>query len=169
MKGLIPLLLICASACSDGATERAARGSAVASETQPAVALTGRVTDAAGILDTGLEARLTGRLAALEQRTGHQLVVVTVPSLGQRDVAAFTLDLANAWGIGRAEQDDGVVLLVAPNERRVRIEVGKGLENVLTNALCEQILASEILPRFRSGDLPAGIEAGTDALTRRLQ
>ena len=126
----------------------------------PAIALAGRVTDAAGILDSTQEESLSAKLAELERTTKHQMVIVTAPSLGGRDIADFTRDLANFWGIGRQREDDGVVLLVAPNERKVRIAVGYGLEKTL--------IKDQILPRFRNGDLPGGIDAGTTELIRRL-
>lgn len=96
------------------------------------------------------------------------MVVVTVPTLEGQEIAAFTRDLGNAWGIGRIGKDDGVVLLVAPTERKVRIAVGFGLEEQLTDAVCQHIVDAEMLPRFREGDLPAGIAAGADALIERL-
>jgi uncharacterized protein len=134
----------------------------------PAVPLTGRVTDAAHILLPAQISALTMKLEQFERTTKHQLVVATVPSLGGRDVANFTRDLANAWGIGRKGYNDGVVLLVAPNEHKVRIAVGYGLERTLTHEVCQQIIDGAMLPRFRKGDLPGGIEAGTDALIARL-
>jgi uncharacterized protein len=171
VKLALLLLPIWFAACSDGpAAGRGGSGEAQALVTPapPAVALAGRVTDAAAILDPAREARLAGRLERLERATGRQLVVVTVPSLSGREVADFTRDLANAWGIGRADEDDGVVFLVAPRERRARIEVGTGLETVLTDAACREILTRDVLPRFRSGDLAGGIEAGVAALVARL-
>jgi len=134
----------------------------------PAIPLTGRVTDAADILDPAQEAALTARLEELERGTRHQVVIVTLPTLGGQDIASFTRTLANGWGIGRKGHDDGVVLLVAPNERQVRIAVGYGLEKTLTAALCQQIINDQMLPRFRDGDLPGGIEAGTSELIKRL-
>jgi uncharacterized protein len=92
------------------------------------------------------------------------MVVVTVQSLGGRDVAAFTKELGNNWGIGRAEQNDGIILLVAPKERKARIEVGLGLEQTLPNALCQQIMDAKIIPHFRSGDYAGGITAGVTAI-----
>jgi uncharacterized protein len=134
----------------------------------PALALAGRVTDAADVLDPAQEAALTAKLVELERRTQHQLVIVTAPSLEGQDIAAFTRDLANGWGIGRKGHNDGVVLLVAPNERKVRIAVGYGLEQALTRAVCEQIINDKMIPLFRKGDLPGAIGAGTDALIALL-
>ncbi len=143
-------------------------------EASPAVAapsslaLVGRVTDAAEILTPAQEAALSGKLERAERMTRHQMVVVTVPTLGGMDVATFAKNLANSWGIGRKGYNDGVVLLVAPNERKVRIAVGYGLEKTLTDALCKQIIDEQMLPRFRVGDLPKGIEAGVDSLIAQL-
>ena len=97
------------------------------------------------------------------------MVIVTAPTLAGQDVATFTRKLGNDWGIGRKGVNDGVVLLVAPNERKVRISVGYGLEKTLSHAACQEIVDRRMLPRFREGDLPGGIDAGTDALIARLQ
>lgn len=173
MKLLIPLVMALAAACSDGQTISQSKPDGgvqrLATTAQPKVALTGRVTDAADIIDAGQEAALSQQLKELEQATGHQMVIVTVTTLGGREVAAFTRELANAWGIGRAEQDDGIVLLVAPNERKVRIEIGYGLERTLPDPLCQKIIDDHILPRFRKDDLPGGIGAGASALIDQLR
>jgi len=133
------------------------------------LALAGLVTDAAGVIAPDQKQALTAKLAKFEADTKHQMVIVTVPSLGGEDVAKFTLKLANRWGIGRKGYNDGVVLLVAPSEHKVRIEVGRGLESILTNELCAQIMADKLLPRFKAGDMFGGIDAGTDALIGKLQ
>jgi uncharacterized protein len=161
------LALLLASGAGCSRSEVAERGG----EGRPAAAfaLTGRVGDQALILDPGAEARLAARLERLEQATRHQMIVVTVPSLGGRDVADYARALANAWGIGRPGHNDGVVILVAPNERKARIAVGDGLEGVLPDALCAQIMRDEMIPRFRSADYAGGIEAGVGALARRLE
>ncbi|MEO6224229.1 MAG: TPM domain-containing protein [Sphingomicrobium sp.] len=132
------------------------------------LALAGRVTDAAKILTPAQEAALSGKLERVERTTGHQMVVVTVPTLGGMDVTTFAKNLANSWEIGRKGYNDGVLLLVAPNERKVRIAVGYGLEKTLTHALCKRIIDEQMLPRFREGDLPKGMEAGVDSLIARL-
>lgn len=131
-----------------------------------AVALAGRVTDEALVLSASQKLALDHELEQFERKTGHQMVVTTVKSLGGRDVADFTRDLVNSWGIGRRCYDDGIALLVAPNERKVRIAVGYGLEKTLTNELTQRIIDQHIAPAFRRGDLPGGIEAGTQALIR---
>lgn len=140
---------------------------AVASTGFPSLA--GRVTDVAQVLTGQQKNRLSAKLELIEQTTGHQMIVVTVPTLGGRDIAGFARDLGNTWGIGRKGYDDGVILLVAPRERRIRIAVGYGLEEALPNALCKQIIDKQMLPHFRNDDLAGGIEAGVDALASRLR
>ena len=124
---------------------------AVSAQTFPALA--GRVTDAAGIIPDDLEARLTQKLEALEQQSGPQFVVATIPDLQGYDIADYGYRLGREWGIGDKERNDGVLLIVAPNERKVRIEVGYGLEPVLTDGLSWQIINTDIVPRFKDGDM----------------
>ena len=131
-------------------------------------ALTGRVVDGAQLLTPEQEQALTSKLATLEQQTGDQLVVVTVPSLQDQEIEDFGYQLGRAWGIGQKENDGGALLIVAPNERKVRIEVGYGLEGVLTDAYSSQIIRNDILPAFRNGDYADGIIAGTDAIIAQL-
>ncbi len=131
-------------------------------------ALSGRVVDQAGVLSPGAEAQLTQRLAALEESTGRQMAVVTLSSLQGYEIEEYGYRLGRAWGIGRAVQDDGVLMIVAPNERRVRIEVGYGLEPVLTDALSSTILNRRVLPRFRAGDIEGGVVAGAEAIVEQL-
>ena len=130
--------------------------------------LTGRVTDAASIIPDDVEARLTQKLAALEQQSQRQLVVATIPDLQGYEISDYGYRLGREWGIGDKERNDGVLLLVAPNERKVRIEVGYGLEPVITDGLSFLIVNDDIVPRFRDGDMPGGIEAGVDALVTQL-
>lgn len=131
--------------------------------------LTGRVVDEANIIPAEVEAQLEQKLAALEEQSQRQLVVATIADLEGYDIADYGYRLGRAWELGDAERDDGAILLVAPNQRQTRIEVGYGLEGILTDALSSIIIQNEILPRFRDGDLAAGIVAGTDALVRQLQ
>ena len=130
--------------------------------------LTGRVVDGANILSAAQEAELTRKLEALETSTGRQLVVATAPSLQGYEIEEYGYRLGRAWGIGGEKADDGLILLVAPAEKRVRIEVGYGLEGVVTDALSSRILSERVLPRFRAGDFPGGIEAGADSLIELL-
>jgi uncharacterized protein len=131
-------------------------------------ALSGRVVDQANVLSPEAEAQLTQRLAALEASTGRQVVVVTLASLQGYEIEDYGYQLGRAWGIGRAREDDGALLIVAPNERRVRIEVGYGLEPLLTDALSSAILNRRVLPRFRAGDIEGGVVAGADAIIEQL-
>lgn len=131
--------------------------------------LTGRVVDAASILSAADEAALTSKLEALEQASTRQLVVATVPDLGGRDVADYGYRLGRAWRIGQADADNGVVLLVAPNERKVHIASGYGVEAILTDAMSSLIIQNQILPAFRRNDFPGGINAGVDAIAQQLQ
>ncbi len=126
--------------------------------------LTGRVVDQAGILRNATERAIRDQLEALEARTTNQVVVVTVRSLQGYSIAEFGRRLGNHWGIGQAGRDNGVLLIVAPNEREVRIEVGRGLESALTVRLAGTIIDSEILPAFRRGRMERGVRAGTDAI-----
>ena len=134
----------------------------------PALELTGRVVDAADILSDRFEAQITAQIETLEAETGVQLVVATTPDLQGRDIGAYSFDLANAWGIGSAERNDGLMLLVAPNERQARIEVGLGLETTVQNAEAAAILEGAVLPEFRKGDYEAGIARGVDQLVREV-
>ena len=131
--------------------------------------LTGRVVDAADIIPDATEAELTAKLEALETQSQRQLVVATVPDLQGYDISDYGYRLGREWGIGDAERNDGALLIVAPNERRVRIEVGYGLEGYLTDALSSLIINNQIVPRFRDGDYPGGIVAGSDAIIAQLQ
>ena len=130
--------------------------------------LTGRVVDQANLLSPQQEADLTAKSEALERQTGRQFVVATVSSLGDRTVEDYGYQLGRHWGIGREKQDDGVILLVAPNEKKVRIETGYGAEGFLPDILAGRIIRNDILPRFRSGDMAGGIMAGADAVLRQM-
>jgi uncharacterized protein len=127
-------------------------------------ALSGRVVDAAKLLDAAAIARIEGRLAAHEAASTDQLVVATVPSLGGLAIEDYANRLHRNWGLGTRGRNNGALLLVAPAERRVRIEVGYGLEGALTDALSKTIITTAIAPRFRSGDFAGGIEAGVTAM-----
>ncbi|HEY0651244.1 TPM domain-containing protein [Phenylobacterium sp.] len=130
--------------------------------------LTGRVVDDAQILSTEAEAKLTAQLAALEQKTGRQLVVATLPTLQGYEIEDYGYQLLRTWAIGRKAEDDGAILIVAPNERKVRIEVGYGLEPVLTDALSSLIIQRRILPAFRTGNMEQGVVDGTEAIIAQL-
>ncbi|WP_205481063.1 TPM domain-containing protein [Sphingomonas arenae] len=131
--------------------------------------LTGRVVDNANLLSPADEAELTAELQNLEQRSSRQLVVATVPSLGGYEIEDYGYRLGREWGIGQKKANNGAILLVAPNERKVRVEVGYGLEPILTDAFSNRVIDEAILPRFKAGDMPGGIKAGVDALIAQLQ
>ena len=142
---------------------------AVPAAAKPAFpALTGRVVDQAGLLSPSQEAELSAKLEALEAQHTDQFVIVTVNSLEGEDIADYGVELGREWKIGQANANNGVLMIVAPNERKVRLEVGYGLESVLTDALSSQIIQQKILPRFRDSDYPGGINAGADAVIEQL-
>ncbi|WP_285018006.1 TPM domain-containing protein [Novosphingobium sp. fls2-241-R2A-195] len=130
--------------------------------------LTGRVVDAANIIPDAEEAQLTQKLEALEKQSKRQLVVATIPDLQGQEISDYSYQLGRKWGIGQKGDNNGAILVVAPNERKVWITVGYGLEGTLTDGLSFLIVRNEILPRFKAGDLPGGIEAGTDAIIKQL-
>ena len=131
-------------------------------------ALSGRVVDDARLLSPDRERQLTERLEALEAETTDQLVVVTVDDLQGYPIEDYGYRLGRAWGVGQGENDNGVLLIVAPNERKVRIEVGYGLEPILTDALSARIIHEEILPDFRQAGFESGITRGVDAIITQL-
>jgi uncharacterized protein len=141
-------------------------GSARAEPTFPA--LTGRVVDDANLLSASDRAALEADLKALEDKSSDQVVVVTVPSLQGYSIEDYGYQLGRHWGIGTKELNNGVLLIVAPNERKVRIEVGRGLEPIVTDAISSIIISTSILPRFRSGNFPAGIKDGVHDLVLAL-
>ena len=126
--------------------------------------LTGRVVDDADLLSAADIAELDAGLKALEDKSSDQVVVVTLPSLQGFTIEDFGYQLGRRWGIGTKEKDNGVILIVAPNERKVRIEVGRGLEPLLTDAMSNVIINGAILPRFRSGDYAGGIKEGVKGI-----
>lgn len=131
-------------------------------------ALTGRVVDDANVLSSQTRQQLSEKLQSLEDRTTRQLVVVTLPSLQGYDIADYGYQLGRAWGIGQKKENNGVLFIIVPSEHKVRIEVGYGLEPILTDALSEVILSEKVLPKFRSGDIEGGIVDGTNAIIEQL-
>lgn len=127
-------------------------------------ALTGRVVDDANIIAPEARQRIADKLKAHEDKTSDQVVVATVPSLQGLTVEDFANGLFRHWQIGQKAKNNGALLLVAPNERKVRIEVGYGLEGALTDALSKVIITTAIAPKFKAGDFAGGIEAGVDAI-----
>jgi uncharacterized protein len=130
--------------------------------------LSGRVVDAANLLDAAQEQALTARLDALERATSRQLVVATIPDLGGYPIADYGYQLGRHWRIGQGEANNGAILIVAPNDRKVRIEVGYGLEPILTDAFANRLIDERILPRFRENDFAGGIAQGVEAIVGQL-
>ena len=142
-------------------------GAAMAAINFPA--LRGRVVDQAELLSPAQEAELARKLEALQRASSRQLVVATVSSLQDNPIEDYGYQLGRHWRIGQEGANNGVILLVAPTEKRVRIEVGYGLEPILPDALSSQIIEQQILPRFRANDYAGGIIAGSDAIIAQLQ
>ncbi|WP_122874350.1 TPM domain-containing protein [Campylobacter showae] len=131
-------------------------------------ALTGRVVDQAGILSTAVKEELESALAAHENNTTNQVVIVTIKTLGGANISDYSLKLGRYWGIGQKDKNNGVLLVVAPNDRRVRIEVGYGLEGTITDSFCEAIIDNYIVPEFKKGDIEGGIKIGTQKILALL-
>src|ERR1700682_1844398 len=141
----------------------------VASAAEPSFpALTGRVGDEAHILDAAARAEIERKLAGFETKSGRQIVVATLSSLQGYEIEDYGYRLGRKWGIGQKGSNNGTLLIVAPNERRVRIEVGYGLEGTLTDAVSRLIIENGILPRFRANDFTGGIQRGVDDILQVL-
>jgi uncharacterized protein len=130
--------------------------------------LTGRVVDQAHILSPVTSADLERKLADLEQKSQIQLVVATVSSLQGEEIEPYANELFRAWKLGEAKKNNGALLLIAPKERKVRIEVGYGLEGTLTDAVSSIIIANAITPRFKAGDFDGGVTRGVDDIITAL-
>lgn len=128
--------------------------------------LTGRVIDQTGTLSGGDVASLTQTLRDFEARKGSQVAVLIVPTTTPETIEQYSIRVVKSWKLGRKQINDGVLLLIAKNDRKLRIEVGIGLEGSLTNATAKQIIDDVIVPRFRSGDFGGGISAGVDRIMR---
>jgi uncharacterized protein len=131
-------------------------------------ALTGRIVDQAGILQASTKAGLQSKLKDLEDKSGIQLVVATIKSLEGQDVESYANGLFRFWKLGEAKKNNGVLFLVAPGDRKMRIEVGYGLEGTLTDALSKVILTSAVAPKFKAGDFNAGVERGVEGIIEVL-
>jgi len=132
-------------------------------------ALTGRIMDGANVLAPETERTLDSFLSIHEDSTSNQILVVTLPSLEGESIEEFGLRAGREWGIGTDENDNGVLLVVAPNDREVRIEVGYGLEGALPDAIASRIIRNEILPDFRDGDFDGGVTAGVHAIAAAVE
>ncbi|MGZ9190150.1 MAG: TPM domain-containing protein [Nitrospira sp.] len=131
--------------------------------------LTGRIVDLAGVLPPAVAEQLSADLQAHEAKTSNQVAVLIVPSLEGEPLFDLSHRVATTWKLGRKGTDNGALLLIAIKDRKVRVEVGYGLEGVLTDARSAQIIRNEIVPRFRTGDFPGGITAGVQAILKTIE
>ncbi|WP_429090795.1 TPM domain-containing protein [Aeromonas rivipollensis] len=153
LRALLPLLLLWTAALQ-------------AAPTFPT--LSGRVVDEAALMSRKQAHQLTQQLAAFEKRSGIQLVVVSVDSLDGETIEEYGYQLGRHWGIGQKGKNNGVLLLIAQDERKVRIEVGYGLEGALPDAIAANIIQTRILPAFKRGDMVAGVVAGSQSIMKAL-
>ena len=131
--------------------------------------LRGRVNDYAGVMSQDQVRTLESQLAQFEQETGHQIAVLTIPTLDGEDIEGFSIRVAENWKIGKKGFDNGVNLLVAVKDRKLRLEVGYGLEGVLPDAIADRIIRDYIVPRFRAQDYAGGVIAGIDAVQKVIK
>jgi uncharacterized protein len=131
--------------------------------------LSGRVVDDADVLNSGTRARLSAVLKAHEQSTGNQIAVLTVPTIGDDSIEAYATKVFETWKLGQKGKDNGVLLVIAPKDRKLRIEVGYGLEGTLTDAAASRIIRNVITPQFKAGDFDKGVSDGVDAIIGALQ
>lgn len=143
-------------------------GLAFAQELQPVPALSAHVTDTVGLLPEGRRQALESQLVQLEKDKGAQLAVLIVSTTRPEPIESYSLRVAEAWRLGRKGVDDGVLFIVARDDRRMRVEVGYGLEGAVPDAIAKRIVAEVVAPRFKAGDFPGGIEAGVAALVARI-
>jgi uncharacterized protein len=131
--------------------------------------LRGRVNDYAQILSRDIARSLESRLEQFENQTGHQVALLTVPTLGGEDIEGFSIRVAERWKIGQKGFDNGVILVVATQDRKLRLEVGYGLEGILPDAVASRIIRDIIVPRFRENDYQAGVTNGIDAVLKTIR
>ena len=131
--------------------------------------LRGRVNDYAGVMSQDQVRTLESQLTQFEQETGHQIAVLTIPTLDGEDIEGFSIRVAETWKIGKKGFDNGVILLVAVKDRKLRLEVGYGLEGVLPDAIADRIIRDYIVPRFRAQDYAGGVIAGIDAVQKVIK
>lgn len=153
----LALLVLCSASLLAGAQELA-----------PIPPLTARVTDTTATLSAAQRDALEQRLAALEKDKGSQIAVLIVPTTQPEAIEQYGIRVAEAWKVGRKGVDDGVILLVAKQDRKLRIEVGYGLEGAIPDAIAKRIIAEIIAPHFKQGDFAGGINAGVDAIAARI-
>lgn len=156
MRGFV--LLACACLWTWFATP------ATAAQTIEVPRADGWVTDLADLITPGDEAALESELEAWKRGSGHELAVLTIPTLGGRDIEGYALAIARAWKLGSKETSDGALLVVARDDRKMRIEVGRGLEGTLTDLMSNRILRDVLTPAFRRGEFSSGIRRGVEAI-----
>ena len=159
LSGLLrPALLLTALACGPAALQPTAAQGGL----QPIPAYDSPVVDTAALLQPDERARLVARLMDLQTRKGSQVAVLIVPTTQPEEIEQYSIRVADAWKTGRKGVDDGAILLIAQQDRRMRIEVGRGLEGALTDLVSNRVIDETIRPAFRAGEFGAGIEAGVD-------
>ncbi len=163
VKGTVPLSGLLAAVAA-AALLAAATGFAQAQSSQPVPPLASRVTDLSGTLTAADRASLEEKLAAFEAKKGAQIAVLVVPTTQPEAIEQYSIRVVDAWKLGREKPDDGALLLVAMQDRALRIEVGRGLEGALTDLVSNRIIDETITPRFREGDFAGGISAGVDRM-----
>jgi uncharacterized protein len=141
----------------------------VSASAQQVPYLSGRVNDNADILSSATVSELNAELKAFEDSTSNQVVVLTINSLDGANLEEYSVNVAQTWKLGQKGKDNGVLLLVVKDDRKIRIEVGYGLEGTLTDALCSTIIQRQILPRFRNGDYDGGVEGGVKAILGTIE
>jgi len=157
------LRILLAAACVFGLV-----GAVGAQDLQPIPALSAHVTDSVGLLPEPQRLAIEARLVRLEQEKGAQVAVLVVASTQPEAIEQYALRAAEAWRLGRKGVDDGLLFLVARDDRRMRIEVGRGLEGAIPDAIAKRIIADVVTPHFKAGDYPGGIEAGVEAIAARV-
>lgn len=143
-------------------------GTAAAQELQAIPELRERVTDLSSTLDERARAALAERLTAIEVKSGSQVAILLIPSTMPEPIEAYAIRVADAWKLGRKDVDDGVLILVAKADRRMRIEVGRGLEGAIPDAIAKRIIAERMAPAFRQGDYAGGLRAAVEAIALRI-
>ena len=131
--------------------------------------LAGRVNDQAGLFSDQFAAGLEARLQALEEETGAQVAVLTIPSLEGDSIEDFSIRVVETWKLGSAEVDNGVLILIVPDDRKMRIDVGYGLEGALTDAQSGRIINELMAPKFREGDFEGGVDAAVEAVSSAIR
>jgi len=139
------------------------------SEPIPVPKLTGRVVDLTGTLAVPEREAIAAKLAAFESARGSQVAVLIVPSLGSEVIEEFATRVTDAWKLGRAGVDDGVLFVIAKQERKLRIQSGRGVQGTLTDALSKRIIVERVSPKFRTGDFAGGIDAGVEAIMKAIE